>query len=165
MYKVTDINPLNKNSFGERPLAESSSNKFSRKLMQWSGWILSIVLAAALVKLLLLSTLLNRKENFPTVDETKFQAVFLVNGQSYFGHLKEDSKEYVTLSEIYYIKTDQLPQTAKSAPQPQLSLVKLGSEIHGPEDTMYIPKIQIAFWENLKVDSSVTKLIKEQGGK
>mgnify|MGYP001615651210 CR=1 FL=1 len=162
MYKVTDINPLKKNSLEEKPPVKPLANKFSQWLKQWSGWLLSIALAATLIRLLVSAGGVLGNKNFPSVDGVKFQAVFLVNGQSYFGHLKEDSKEYATLSEIYYIKTDQLSPTSKTAPQPQLSLVKLGSEIHGPEDVMYIPKIQIAFWENMRDDSSVVQLIKQQ---
>jgi len=38
-------------------------------------------------------------------------------------------------------------------------LIKLGSEIHGPDDEMIVSKDQILFFENLKKDSQVSASI------
>jgi len=40
-----------------------------------------------------------------------------------------------------------------------VSIVKLGSELHGPEDIMYIPRNQITFWETMRKDSQVVQAI------
>ena len=40
-----------------------------------------------------------------------------------------------------------------------MQLIKLGSEIHGPDDEMIINKDQVLFFENLKTDSTVAKSI------
>ena len=42
---------------------------------------------------------------------------------------------------------------------PDVQLVKLGSEIHGPDDAMIINKDQLLFFENLKKDGKVTDSI------
>jgi hypothetical protein len=42
-----------------------------------------------------------------------------------------------------------------------ISLVKLGCELHGPEDEMLINRSQIVFWENLKEDGQVTQAVAE----
>jgi hypothetical protein len=48
----------------------------------------------------------------------------------------------------------------------KLQLVKLGSELHGPEDSMYVAKDKVLFWENIKDDSQVMQAIKQaQTGK
>lgn len=101
--------------------------------------------------------------NFPTPDEGKWQAVFLTNGQVYFGHLVVVSREYITLNDVFYIQQGTQPQTGSVLPtsQPNINLVKLGGELHGPEDKMYVPKDRILFWENLRTDSQVVQTIEK----
>ena len=84
-----------------------------------------------------------------------WQAVFLANGQVYFGHLKERTAKYPLLADIYYLQVNQQnlqsgdqntnTNTAADAAQPQISLIKLGDELHGPKDEMYIARDQILF--------------------
>jgi hypothetical protein len=40
-----------------------------------------------------------------------------------------------------------------------VELIKLGNEVHGPEDKMVISHNQVLFYENLKSDGRVTQLI------
>lgn len=97
------------------------------------------------------------------VDRSKFQAVFLTNGQVYFGKIDSLDGKYVKLSNIYYLQVQQDVQPAKSNEKSEsgVSLTKLGSELHGPDDEMHISSDQILFWENLKGDSRVVKTITE----
>ena len=72
------------------------------------------------------------------------------------------NSEYVQLEDIYYLQVQQQVQPDQQTadgqqaqtPQQQISLAKLGSELHGPEDLMFISRDQIVFWENLKDDGS-----------
>ena len=78
--------------------------------------------------------------------------------------------DYITLSDIFYLQVVQPPlqgtpqagqpaaQTTPTA-QPQISLVKLGNELHGPVDLMHISRAQVLFYEDLKGDGSVVKAI------
>ena len=100
----------------------------------------------------------------------QFQAVFLTNGQVYFGKLTKTDSSYVVLKNIYYLQVQQSVQPADKASNtsPQVSLAKLGGELHGPEDVMYISRSQVLFWENLKGDGKVAKAIADyvaQGNK
>jgi hypothetical protein len=99
----------------------------------------------------------------PAVSKPQFQAVFLTNGQVYFGHLENATAKNLVLSNIYYLQsTPQNPQqgsTTQTSPS-NLTLVKLGNEIHGPQDKMVIKSDQVLFWENLKDDSKVVTAIK-----
>ncbi|GAC1413986.1 MAG: hypothetical protein NVSMB66_6840 [Candidatus Doudnabacteria bacterium] len=93
-----------------------------------------------------------------------YQAVFLSNGQVYFGKVSNPSSDYVTLKDIYYLQVNQPLQSGQtasqpSAEQPQLSLVKLGNELHGPVDSMQINHTQILFYEDLKSDGKVSQAI------
>jgi hypothetical protein len=104
--------------------------------------------------------------------KSEYQAVFLTNGQVYFGKLDFEGHWYV-LRDIYYLQVTQELQPASgngssqnittpqnNSQQQKVQLVKLGSELHGPEDAMYIARDKIMFWENLKSDSRVIQTIK-----
>lgn len=96
--------------------------------------------------------------DFPVTFRTKWQAVFLANNQVYFGHVQNYNRKYLRLKDVYYLQVAQpLQQGQESAPN--LNLVKLGRELHGPEDSMFIPKDKVLFWENMKPDSQVVKSI------
>lgn len=95
------------------------------------------------------------------VAKDKYQALFLTNGQVYFGKLSHVNDKYVELTDIYYLQVQQSVQPAenKDGEQPQVSLAKLGNELHGPEDKMSVNREQVLFWENLKSDSKVVDAI------
>ena len=96
-----------------------------------------------------------------------YQAVFLTNGQVYFGKMSDATDSYVMLKDIFYLQVNQ-PQIQGSQQsqqqaqqQPQLSLVKLGQELHGPVDEMHINRSQILFYEDMKEDGKVFQAMKE----
>jgi len=93
----------------------------------------------------------------------QYQAVFLTNGQVYFCKLGDINNSYVKCSDIFYLQVQQSVQPddkkKDSNQQSQVSLAKLGSELHGPEDSMYISRQQVLFWENLKNDGKVVQAI------
>ena len=98
-------------------------------------------------------------------DVSAYDAVFLTNGQVYFGKLTDADTDYPDLKDIYYLQVG--PQqgsgtTAGQTPaasQQSISLVKLGNELHGPVDEMHISRNQILFYEDLKSDGQVVKAI------
>ena len=94
------------------------------------------------------------------IKSDQYQAVFLADGQIYFGKLDSIGEEYAVLTDIYYLQVQQEVQPDTTAqPQTQISLAKLGNELHGPEDEMFINVDQILFWENLKDDGQVVEAI------
>ncbi len=96
-------------------------------------------------------------------DVSKHQAVFLSNGQVYFGRVADVNTQTLILEKIYYLKTSQNLQTAEDEQlaEDNFSLIKLGSEIHGPADRMSINSSQVMFVEDLKDDSKVVEAIRE----
>ena len=97
--------------------------------------------------------------DFPASSQAKWQAVFLTNNQVYFGHLKNYNRGYAELRDVYYLQITQALQPQAPGQPPQLNLVKLGGELHGPEDRMFIPKDQVLFFEDMKADSQVVQAI------
>lgn len=101
------------------------------------------------------------------IDKSKYQAVFLANGQVYFGKLEVTSPEYVKLTSVYYLQTpetkteDDAKDPQKSTSEQDMQLIKLGNELHGPEDEMIISRDQVLFYENLKADGKVSQSIEQ----
>ena len=100
------------------------------------------------------------------VKRKQYQALFLTNGQVYFGKLSQVDGDYVKIKDIYYLQVQQQVQPEENKnEQPQVSLAKLGGELHGPEDTMFVSRDQVLFWENLKEDGKVAAAIKDHKSK
>lgn len=106
----------------------------------------------------------NIRSHDTDIDTNKYQAVFLANGQVYFGKLQPIGKGSMKLTKIFYLQSQdsngggENPQQTTTADK-NVQLIKLGSEVHGPEDEMVINKDQILFYENLKSDSKVAQTI------
>lgn len=101
------------------------------------------------------------------IDSSKYQAVFLSNGQVYFGKLEAVNKDYMKLTDIYYLQSQQSATDVGNSDNPQdstdgnVQLIKLGEEIHGPEDEMIVAKEHLLFFENLRQDGNVTRSINQ----
>lgn len=95
----------------------------------------------------------------------KYQAVFLANGQVYFGKLEDKGGDYVKLTDIYYLQAQDQVQpkenTEENKNDSNLTLIKLGKELHAPADEMNINREQVLFWENIEKDGKVMKAIEE----
>ncbi|MCA9332430.1 hypothetical protein KDA00_01005 [Candidatus Saccharibacteria bacterium] len=95
------------------------------------------------------------------VDTTKYQAVFLNGGQVYFGKITTTNSNFMKLNDIYYLRVNQQVQPNGQTANSDVQLVKLGCELHGPQDQMIINSDQIVFWENLKDDGQVAKAVEK----
>ncbi len=91
-----------------------------------------------------------------------YSAVFLDNDQVYFGKIATSGKVLI-LTDIFYIRLNdpQPQQEGEEAIEPQLTLVKLGEQIHGPVDEMRINKEHVLFVERLTDEATVVKAIAE----
>jgi hypothetical protein len=117
------------------------------------------IIALIVIALGLCIIFLNGRHDLPT-DSSRWQAVFLEDGQVYFGRLSSYNQRFALLDQVYYLKLSSgLQQGAASELGGQLNLIKLGGEAHGPEGKMYIAKDNILFVENLKDDSAVVRAI------
>jgi flagellar basal body-associated protein FliL len=138
-----------------------------------TAWIVLVIVVVVLVVLgvLFRGKLMGKGNNVMMPADygtpSGYQAVFLTNGQVYFGKLYQPDSDYPVLTDIYYLQVvtpplqgnQQAGQATSSTQQPQISLVKLGNELHGPVDEMHIARSQILFYEDMKTDSQVYKAI------
>lgn len=89
------------------------------------------------------------------VKKNDLQAVFLNSGQVYFGNIRDVTNNYLTLTNIYYLQT-----SGSNSKDSNVSLVKLGCELHEPYDQMVINTDQVTFWENLQDNGKVATAVK-----
>lgn len=96
-----------------------------------------------------------------------YSAVFLTNDQIYFGKLEDAGSQYPRLREVYYLRVNRplQPAPATAEAQPDVQLVKLGNELHGPVDEIKFNRDQILYIEDLKPDSRIVKAIEEFKGR
>ena len=126
----------------------------------------SVIVAIAVIVLAVLYVM--QTATAATLDTSKYQAVFFTNGQVYFGKLQGVNGNYMKLTDIFYLQassTSANPQQTTTQAATDVQLIKLGSEVHGPEDAMIINKDQILFFENLKKDGKVSTSIDQYQAK
>lgn len=137
---------------------------------KWLKWVsFALVVSVAIVlagSVLVLALSKNDTGESKYVTSGKYQAVFLNGGQVYFGQITSLNNSYLRLQDIYYLRVNQTVQpnqdaSSQNATQNDVSLVKLGCELHGPQDEMLINREQVIFWENLKEDGQVAKAVAE----
>lgn len=126
-------------------------------------WIALLFSATILAVSMLMLLYFGGANESKFIDKDKQQAVFLTNGQVYFGTIKTVNGQFMDLRNIYYLNVEQQVQPNQQGDQQQqqgnVRLVKLGCELHGPVDRMIINREQITFWENLKEEGQVSKAI------
>lgn len=153
----------------------SVANKFknSRGVKKVATVVVAAVVTLAVVVTAVSAGLYSLGIIGPNMDIKKndYQAVFLTNGQVYFGKLENVQGSYATLTKVYYLQVDSTAQangqaktqadvTTQQAGDNNVQLIKLGNELHGPQDELKISTEQILFWENLKGNSKVSEAIK-----
>ena len=133
----------------------------------WVSILTTIVLvgAALLVVLAAVSFLRNSASREDSYVNTKqYQAVFLSNGQVYFGKVGALNSRYINMKDVFYLTQNSATTTGTNttAASSDYTLVKLGcQQIHYPDDQMLINRDQVTFWENLSDNGKVVKSIKE----
>lgn len=155
---------LNRFARSNQQTAGADGHHTGRKDNQMMRLLFGVLLfsATALVVALVFSMIFgSNNPEARLVDKTKYQAVFLNGGQVYFGKIGLLSERFIKVSDIYYLRVNQQVQPTQSANNQDISLVKLGCELHGPSDQMVINREQVIFWENLKDDGQVAKAVVE----
>ena len=92
----------------------------------------------------------------------RYQAVFLANGQTYFGRYLDRLGPYVKVENAFYIATQ---PTAEEGQTPESRIIRRGSELHQPLPFVLIPKTAILFVEDLRQDSQVAQFMDRELGR
>jgi len=142
----------------ERP--SGTNTKKGLRLTQLLSIVLLLGIAIILAFVCLAIGRTSNSNEGQYVNKDQYQAVFLNNGQVYFGHVLNMNGKYVRMSSIYYLT--QSSDSSTSSTSSNYSLVKLGcQQIHDPTDQMVINRDQVTFWENLNDSGKVVTSIKQ----
>jgi hypothetical protein len=116
------------------------------------AWLL-VPTAAAILLSMILDPLA-----MPFSGNERISAVFLIDGQGYFGHIEDVPwSGTITLRDVYYF-TD----ASKVTSDLQVALVKRGGELHQPIDVMHIRRDKVLLVERVGLDSAVAQAISAQ---
>lgn len=156
--------PVRINDLGRKP--HHGGLKPKRVKSKLKVLLISFALIVLLAGLVVGALVFARSVISSPIDVNRYQAVFLSSGQVYFGKLDNLGGDYSRLTDVFYI---QATESEADAQNPQggtdattdLQLIKLGNEVHGPEDEMLINDDQILFVENLKADGKVSDSIRQ----
>ena len=142
------------------PAAGKKRSNNDGSMSRWLNFALGAAFAALIVALVVVISVGGDKPENKYVDGSRLQAVFLNTGQVYFGKVKAMNDKYFVLTNIYYLQTQSSGTGTAAAASTQVSLVKLGCELHEPLDQMLINRTQVTFWENLDDRGQVAQAVK-----
>jgi len=92
----------------------------------------------------------------PAFGAARYQAVFLTNGQTFFGSYHDRLGPYAKVDNVYYI---QQSGGGDSGQPVTTRILKRGTELHGPDSPMIVAKTAILFVEDLSDESPVAKFM------
>lgn len=90
-------------------------------------------------------------------DSNTRQAVFSTTGQIYFGFVQNKNSDMVQINDVYYLNNISSLIQAKS--EDKISLIKMGSEIYKPGNTITLNRDHIIFIQDIQNDSQINKAI------
>jgi hypothetical protein len=93
----------------------------------------------------------------PTVGHQRYQAVFLVNGQTFFGRYNDRIGPYVKIVAPYYVQQSTDPNDPNKVVESRI--VRRGNELHGPLDEMLVPRVNVLFVEDLSEGSPIAQFM------
>ena len=120
--------------------------------------LLGLRLALATVLLVATFTLVRWWDfTLPSLGRATYQAVFLANGQVFFGRYYDRFGPYVKVASAYYIQQTSDPSDPSKPPESKI--VRRGSELHGPPPEMLVPRGSVLFVEDLAASSPVAQFM------
>lgn len=138
----------------------NTSDRKSKKGLIWGVGIAVLVIGLLVGAWALFGGQKNGQQT--GIDSGRYQAVFLSNGQIYFGKLQSFTDTTFKMTNIYYPQQTSADDSAKTDVQSQnnnIQLIRLGDEVHGPDNEMFLTKTQVLYYENLQANSKVSQLM------
>lgn len=93
----------------------------------------------------------------PAIGRAPYQAVFLANGQTYFGRYYDRIGAYAKIEDVYYLQQAESTEANASS---TTRIVRRGRELHEPGSRMLIPKSAILFIEDLTDASPIAQFMR-----
>lgn len=152
-----------------------TSTRSAAQAKKWSFEMLMLPYAVIVLAIILggIALLVRNKEFTRTMPTDTYQAVFLTNGQVYFGKLSPLNRDYMKLSDVYYLQQSEVETNAtdpaaeaagtEEAVQTEFAVFRLGeAEIHQPVNEIVLNREHIIMWENMEPSSQVIEAISRE---
>ena len=97
----------------------------------------------------------------PAIGHAQYQAVFLTNGQTYFGRYYDRFGAYAKIEDVYYLQQG----TATESGGTDTRIIRRGHELHEPSSRMLIPKSAILFVEDLTDASQIAQFMQRDASR
>ena len=156
-------NTMPNNSFNPNPVATNPKRpkkKMNLNFQKAGTLFIGLILTLLLVSIVLLVSFTKPTSESGYVNTSKLQAIFLNTGQVYFGNVQTINPAYLVLTNIFYLQSNSSSSTSTTtSSNSNISLVKLGCELHAPYDQMVINMTSVTFWENLKPTGQVAQAV------
>lgn len=128
------------------------------------GWSLSrrqfilMIIAAVIIVAAVAGAYWYRHRNDQAVLHDRYQVVYLLTGQVYFGKLQNTSGAYLTLKNVFTLENKTSADTSADTSNTS-NILQVSRQVYGPDDSMAIRADQVQFWQNLRADSKVAQAI------
>lgn len=118
-------------------------------IRRFGPWILAAVIAGGVLGAAV------DPASLPFVGKEQISAVFLLDGEAYFGHLQDlPWSGTIVLRDVYYLN-----DASKVTTDLPVGLVKRGNELHQPVDVMYIRRDKVLAVERVTLTSPIGQAI------
>ncbi len=127
-------------------------------------WVIALIVGAVIVAgFVTWLIIFSSRTATAGIDASKYQTVYLMNGQIYLGKLTAINDTQYRLTNVYYLQTSaaETPEGEETGAEPgsNSQLIKLSDAIYGPEDEMIISKDQVLYFQNLNSGGRGAQLI------
>ena len=121
-------------------------------IRRFAPWVLAGILAGGVLGAAV------DPATLPFVGTEQISAVFLLDGEAYFGHLEDlPWSGTIVLRDVYYLN-----DASKVTTDLPVGLVKRGNELHQPVDAMYIRRDKVLGIERVTLGSPIGQAIAAQ---
>jgi len=98
----------------------------------------------------------------PAMGRPQYQAVFLTNGQTYFGRYYDRIGAYAKIEDVYYLQQGEATDASGTT---DTRIIRRGRELHEPSSRMLIPKSAILFIEDLTDSSQIAQFMQRDASR
>lgn len=138
------------------PPRKEEPKKEGKKIFKLKFFIIVAILA---VLIFIVFANINKISDMFGGEREFYSAVFLTNGEVYFGKILEENDIEIVLKEVFYLQANKTENGSQSVDN-KMILAKLNQQFHGPTDELFINRSQVIFYEKLRDDSKVVESIK-----
>jgi hypothetical protein len=117
--------------------------------------VVVLIIVVALVAAAIVRATTSSNSLASAVNPNEYQAVFLTNGQVFFGRLTVPGNDYYYLHHVYYLSS----RAGTKAGQGALTIQKLTRDVHGPEDLVILSRSQVLYVENLRPNGRAAQIL------